>query len=204
MECPFLIVYRLICFLHAFLACHFARHVSFRQPRRLSPRFPRRFLADYPSPRLPAVRADFITFVPRSFRLLGTPIAPPKRCRSCQNQFSSADCTAHVYRLRPQHHLTSLRRITTSISHRRPDIASARLSRRMAPRRAGRVSITCPFGAARHGSRWRPTDMPDAIQDARSRRSSGQRIPDTDIEVREAGEMRYACRDIGQLRYRVH
>ena len=53
-------------------------------PRRLSLRFPRRFLADYPSPRLPAVRADFITFVPRSFRLLGTSIAPPKRCRPSQ------------------------------------------------------------------------------------------------------------------------
>ena len=62
---------------------HF-RHVPSCPPRRLSPRFPRRFLADYPFPRLPAVHADFITFVPRSFRLLGTSIAPPKRCRPRQ------------------------------------------------------------------------------------------------------------------------
>ena len=45
--------------------------------------------------------------------------------------------------------------------------------------------------------------MPDAIHDARSRRSSGQRIPDTDIEAREAGGMRYACRDLYRLRYRA-
>lgn len=62
---------------------HF-RHVPSCPTRRLSPRFPRRFLADYPFPRLPAVRADFITFVPRSFHLLGTSIAPPKRCRPSQ------------------------------------------------------------------------------------------------------------------------
>lgn len=72
----------------------------------------------------------------------------------------------------------------------RPDIASARPPRRMAPRGAGRESMTCQFGVDRHGSRWRPPDMPDAIHDARSRRSSGQRIPDTDIEAREAGGMR--------------
>lgn len=49
----------------------------------------------------------------------------------------------------------------------RPDIAAARPSRRMAPRWAGRISMACPFGAYRHGSRWRQPDMLDAIHDAR-------------------------------------
>lgn len=85
----------------------------------------------------------------------------------------------------------------------RPDIAAARPSRRMAPRDAGRVSLTCQFGAGRHGSRWRPLDMSDTVPYACSRRSSGQRIPDTDIEARESGGMRHACRDLYRLRYRV-
>lgn len=121
-------------------------------PRRLSPRFPRRFLADYQSSRLPAVHADFITFVP--------PFVPPSRnvhraaqaMSSASNQFSSADCTAHTYRLRSQYHLTQPRRLTTSMPPARPDIAAARPSRRVAPRGAGRGSMAYPFGADWHGS----------------------------------------------------
>ena len=96
-------------------------------------------------------------------------------------------------------------RLTPYMPSARPDIASARPSRRMAPRWAGRISMACPFGAYRHGSRWRQPDMPYTVSYARSRRSSGQRIPDTDIiEARESGGMRYACRgDSGQLRHRA-
>lgn len=49
----------------------------------------------------------------------------------------------------------------------RSDIAAARPSRRMAPRGAGRASLTYPFGAGRHDSRWCLPDMLDAIHDAR-------------------------------------
>lgn len=122
---------------------------------------------------------------------------------SASNQFSSADCTAHTYRLRSQYHLMQPRRLTTSMPPARPDIAAARPSRRMAPRGAGRVSLTCQFGAGRHGSRWHPMDMSDTVPYACSRRSSGQRIPDTDIEARESGGVRHACRDLYRLRYRV-
>lgn len=96
-----------------------------------------------------------------------------------------------------------LHRLTPSIPHRRPDIAAARSSRRMAPRRAGRISMACPFGAYRHGSRWCSSDIPDAVPYVRSCRSSGQRIPDTDIEARETDGMLYACRDPYRLRYRA-
>lgn len=101
---------------------------------------------------------------------------------------------ARVYRLRSPHRSTQPYRLTPSMPPLSLEMAAARPPRRMAPRGAGRESMTCQFGVDRHGSRWRPTDMPDAIHDARSRRSSWQRIPDTDMEAREAGEMLYACR----------
>lgn len=107
----------------------------------------------------------------------------------------------NIVTLRP----TSPHHLTPSMSSTRSDIAAARPPRRMAPRGAGRASLTCPLGENRHGSRWRPLDMLDAVPYARSRRSSGQRIPDTDIiEARESDGMRHACRgDSGQLRYRA-
>lgn len=137
------------------------------------------------SPRLPATRADFLSargVVPVCHVLarrshMPMHIAFGRRIVSCRR----------IIQLRPH-------RLTPSMPPARPDIASARPSRRMAPRGAGRVSMACQFGVERHDSRWRPTDMPDAIHDARSRRSSWQRIPDTDMEAREAGGMLYACR----------
>lgn len=62
---------------------------------------------------------------------------------------------AHVCRLRsPHRRIVSCGRAVfpPSIPPRRPDIAAARSSRRMAPRGAGRASLTCQFGADRHGS----------------------------------------------------
>lgn len=85
----------------------------------------------------------------------------------------------------------------------RPDIAAARPSRRMAPRLAGRASLTYSFGEDWQGSRWCLPDKSDFVSYARSRRSSGQRIPDTDMEAREVGGMRHACRDPYRLRYRA-
>lgn len=110
---------------------------------------------------------------------------------------------ARVYRLRSPHRSTQPYRLTPSMPPLSLEMAAARPSRRMAPRWAGRENQICPIGEDRHGSRWRPPDMPDAVPYARSRRSSGQRIPDTDIEAREAGGMRYACRDLYRLRYRA-
>ena len=142
-------------------------------PRRLPPRFSRRF-----------------------------PVCQhPYRFPTCLRRRPSLPCSchqiehAHLYRLRLPYRLWS--------PHRRPDIAAARSSRRMAPRRAGMVSMACPFGAYRHGSRWCSSDIPDAVPYVRSRRSSGQRIPDTDMEAREVGGMQHACRDPYRLRYRA-
>lgn len=141
-------------------------------PRRLPPRFSRRF-----------------------------PVCQhPYRFPTCLRRRPSLPCSchqiehAHLYRLRLPYRLWSPHRLTPYMPPARPDIASARPSRRMAPRRAGRVSMACPFGAYRHGSRWCSSDMPDAVSYVRSRRSSGQRIPDTDMEAREVGGMRHACR----------
>ena len=97
------------------------------------------------------------------------------------------DSSRRIIQLRLHH-------LTPSMPPARPDIAADRSSRRMAPRGAGRVSMACPFGAYRHGSRWCSSDIPDAVPYVRSRRSSGQRIPDTDIEARETDGMLYACR----------
>ena len=141
-------------------------------PRRLPPRFSRRF-----------------------------PVCQhPYRFPTCLRRRPSLPCSchqiehAHAYRLRSPYYPTQPYRLTPSIPHRRPDIAAARSSRRMAPRRAGRISMACPFGAYRHGSRWCSSDIPEAVPYFRSRRSSGQRIPDTDMEAREVGGMRHACR----------
>lgn len=143
-----------------------------------------------PIPRLdacsPPVPISYLPATPSQFAMF----LPADRVRPCISPpvVVSSD-SAHI--------------ASPSMPPARPDIAAARPPRRMAPRGAGRESMTCQFGVDRHGSRWRPTDMPDAIHDARSRRSSGQRIPDTDIEAREAGGMRYACRDLYRLRYRA-
>lgn len=153
--------------------------------------------ADFPSRRLFATRTDVLSacdavpvcHVPdRRLRML-VHIALCRRIASRRN----------IVTLRP----TSPHHLTPSMSSTRSDIASARPPRRMAPRGAGRENLICPIGADRHGFRWHQPDMLDAIQDARSRRSSGQRIPDTDIEARESGGMRHACRDLYRLRYRV-
>lgn len=145
-------------------------------PRRLPPRFPRRFLpAPVPISCLPATSSQFAMFLPADRAL--THIDSSRRIFSHRR----------IIQLR-------LHRLTPSIPYRRQDKASARPSRRMAPRDAGRVSLTCQFGAGRHGSRWRPLDMSDTVSYACSRRSSGQRIPDTDIEARETDRMLYACR----------
>lgn len=61
---------------------------------------------------------------------------------------------ARVYRLRSPHRSTQPYRLTPSMPPHRQDMAAARPSRRMAPRGAGRESLTCLFGAGRHGSRW--------------------------------------------------
>lgn len=144
--------------------------------------------ADFPSRRLFATRTDVLSacdaipvcHVPdRRLRML-VHIALCRRIASRRN----------IVTLRP----TSPHHLTPSMSSTRSDIAAARLSRRMAPRGAGMVIMACPFGAYRHGSKWCSSDMPDAVPYVRSRRSSGQRIPDTDMEAREVGGMRHACR----------
>lgn len=134
--CLFPTVHRLICFLHAFFACRFARHASFRPPRRLSPRFPRRFLADYQSSRLPAVHADFITFVPRSFRLLGTSIVPPKRCRP--RQTNSRQPIAQPIRIAFGRNIISRNHVASRRPCRLPVPILRRLDRLVAWLREGR------------------------------------------------------------------
>lgn len=163
------------CFLHALPTCYLSCHTPSRRAAS-PPRFSRRFPpAPVPISYLPATSSQFAMFLPAD--------------RALTHIDSSRFIFSHrrIIQLR-------LHRLTPSIPHRRPDIAAARTSRRMAPRRAGRVSMACPFGAYRHGSRWCSSDMPDAVPYVRSRRSSGQRIPDTDMEAREVGGMRHACR----------
>lgn len=187
------------------------RHVPFRLSLFLSLAAPFAAppLSPIPAPFLSSItyRSVYLPSVPtpyRPCRLLGTSVVPLPRRRQRPLRSRSPIAHARVYRLRSPHRFTQPYRITPSMPPRRPDMASARLSRRMAPRGAGRASLTCQFGAGRHGSRWCQPDMHDAVIYARSRRSSGQRIPDTDIEAREAGGMRHACRgDSGQLRYRA-
>lgn len=148
---------------------HF-RHVPSCPPRRLPPRFSRRFPpAPVPISCLPATTSQFAMFLPADRTL------------------THIDSSRRIIQLRLHH-------LTPSMPPARPDIAAARSPRRMAPRGAGRVSMACPFGAYRHGSRWCSSDIPDAVPYVRSRRSSGQRIPDTDIEARETDGMLYACR----------
>lgn len=167
-----------------------------RLPRRLPPRFSRRFPVSLslrrPS-RLPTVRAAIREQSSRYRACDAVPVCHVLvrcRVRPCISPpVAVSSDSAHI--------------ASPSMPPARPDIAAARPSRRMAPRWARRENQICPIGEDRHGSRWRPPDMPDAIHDARSRRSSGQRIPDTDIEAREAGGMRYACRDLYRLRYRA-
>ena len=146
-------------------------------PRRLPPRFSRRFPV-YPPPVpiscLPATPSQFAMFLPADRTL---------------THIDSSQLRLH--------------HLTPSMPPARPDIAAARPSRRMAPRWAGRASMACPFGAYRHGSRWCSSDIPDAVPYVRSRRSSGQRMPDTYIEARETDGMLYACRDPYRLRYRA-
>lgn len=181
-------------------ACRFAFHWPLRPPRRLSPRFPRRFshrLLIAPSAcrpcRLHTVRAAFSE-------------RPSRRSSDVITVRSVSASQSHM----PAYIAFGHRAVISSYGRNllapfmppfRSDMAAARLSRRMAPRRAVRASLTFPFGADRHGSRWCQQDMYDAVIYARSRRSSGQRIPDTDIEARETCGMRYACRGSGQLRY---
>lgn len=135
------LMYRLIRFLHALPA---RRAASLPDSRAAS-------LADYfhrPACflyRLHTVRAAFSKRSSRRSR----DVIPVR--------FGSRLPTAHVHvcRLRsPHRRIVSCGRAVfpPSIPPRRPDIAAARLSRRMAPRGAGRASLTCQFGADRHGS----------------------------------------------------
>lgn len=152
-----------------FCFVRFARHAPSRRAASLPAS-----LADFPSRRLFATRTDFL---PACDAVPVCHVLVRRRVRPCiSSPVAVSSDSAHI--------------ASPSMPPARPDIASARPPRRMAPRGAGRESMTCQFGVDRHGSRWRPPDMPDAIHDARSRRSSGQRIPDTDIEAREAGGMR--------------
>lgn len=148
-------------------------------------------LADFPSPYLFAVRPDFLPSVPPSGNNpLGTVPATPSQFA----MFLPADRTpTHIA---SSHRIVRLRPHRLSVHAACPSRycgGSIVLSHGSAKWRGGE-SMACQIGANRRGFRWRPTDMPDAIHDARSRRSSWQRIPDTDMEAREAGEMLYACR----------
>lgn len=131
------------CFLHALPTCYLSCHTSSRRAASLpasladppSTRHPCRFpvcLRRHPS--LPC------SCPPIARSRISTPVAAFSRTAASSN-------SVYIIQLRLHH-------LTPSIPYRRQDKASARLSCRMAPRRAGRVSMACPFGAYRHGSRW--------------------------------------------------
>lgn len=138
-------------------ACRFAFHWPLRLPRRLSPRFPRRF-----SRRLPIAPSAC-----RLFRLHTVRAAfserPSRRSRDVVTvRLGSRLPTAHAYvcRLRLLHRLVPSYRLAVVISSLRPFRLVVRIWRRLDRLVAwlregrGRASLTCPFGAGRHGSRW--------------------------------------------------
>lgn len=137
MECQFSAVrYRTCHRMHSrhvpFPACRFAHYMSLRPPRRLSPRFPRRFsLSDYPSPLLSVVRVDFITSVPAR--------AAFSKCtshRSCDVVPVRPPHSVLVRRLHMLIYIAFGRRIVASSRdapspHRRPCLIAARIWRRL-------------------------------------------------------------------------
>ena len=126
-------------------------------PRRLSPRFSRRFPV-YPLPVPISCRSRRHQGTTASSLRLRRRPSLPCSCPPIARQRISPPVAASS----DSAHISS-----PSMPAARPDIAAARPSRRMAPRGVGRASLTYPFGAGRHDSRWCLPDMLDAIHDAR-------------------------------------
>lgn len=106
-------------------------------------------LSPIPAPLLSSIthRPVCLPSVPTSYRpcrLLGTSVAPLPRCRHRPLRSRSPIAHARVYRLRSPHRSTQPYHITPSVPPRRPDIAAARPSRRMAPRGTGEEESDMP------------------------------------------------------------